>query len=185
MPHAVLTNKRLYMKFEFTGRHIAVTPALRAHVKEHFERSRFLLEDRPIKAHVIIEVEKGRHRSEIILKWRDKTLTAHTSMSDMYQSLSKTVEKLEKQVLKSKDKLIDKHHKGKKLGVAATSGKARKAASKIVAERAYRVRPMSPEDAVDALRADTKGFIVFRNAETMNVAVLYKRKNGDFGLISV
>lgn len=102
------------MKFEFTGRHIEVTPALRAHVKEQFERVRFLPDGKPSKAHVIIEVERERHRAEIILKWRDKTLAAHATMKDMYQSLSKAIDKLETQVLKKKNKLIDKHQQGRK-----------------------------------------------------------------------
>lgn len=173
------------MKFEFTGRHIEVTPALRAHVKEQFERVRYLLDGKPVKAHVIIEVEKGRHRSEIVLKWHDKTLTAHSAMSDMYQSLSKTVDKLEKQVLKSKNKLIDKHQKGKKAGaVRVAAPTPQKRGPKIVAHKAYRVKPMSPEDAALLLEGGANDFMLFTNTETKRLSLIYKRNDGDYGLIT-
>ncbi len=79
------------MNFEYTGRHIEVTPALRLHVENHFEKLGHLFEGNGgnNNAHVIIEVERGKHRSEIIVKWHDQVLTATTSVSDMYQSLSR------------------------------------------------------------------------------------------------
>lgn len=106
------------MKFEYTGRHIDVTDALRAHVESHFEKLSNIFDGdrRDTSAHVIIEiVERGRHHSEIILQWHDQTLTANTTNDDMYQSLSQTIDKIEKQALKLKSKIIDKHHKAKKV----------------------------------------------------------------------
>src|SRR5688572_15253740 len=102
------------MKFEYTGRHIDVTPALRTHVESHFARIAHLFNGKPIKTHVIIEVERGRHRSEIVLNWRNDVLTATTSNSDMYQSLSQTIAKIEKQALKLKNKVIDKSHRAER-----------------------------------------------------------------------
>ncbi len=108
------------MNFEFTGRHIEVTPALKAHVEDHFAKIEHLFDGKPAKAHVIIEVERGMHRSEIIINWRNEVLTANSSISDMYQSLSQTIEKIEKQARKLKDKVIDKSHKAIKASVIPT-----------------------------------------------------------------
>src|SRR4051812_27246194 len=102
------------MKLEFTGRHIDVTPALRTHVEEQFAKIDHLFDGKPAKAHVIIEVERGRHRSEIVLNWRNEALTANSTVADMYQSLSQTVNKIGRQAKKLKDKVIDKSHKAKK-----------------------------------------------------------------------
>ena len=88
------------MKFEYTGRHIEVTPALRSHVEEHFGRISDLFDGDHAKAHVIIEVERSRHRSEIIVNWRNEVLTATTVNDDMYQSLAK-------QLIKSKSRRAD------------------------------------------------------------------------------
>ncbi len=113
------------MKFEYTGRHIEVTPALKQHVEDHFARLGHLFDGQAINAHTIIEVEKGRHRAEIIVKWRNEVLTAVTVLDDMYQALSKTIDKIEKQALRIKTKVTDKHHNAQKLStVPGTTGEA-------------------------------------------------------------
>src|SRR4029079_3579340 len=104
------------MKIEYTGRHIEVTPALKAHVDEHFRRISHLFDGKATKAHVVIEVERNRHRSEIVVYWRNDVLTAATTLSDMYKSLSQAIAKIEKQALRLKDKVIDKSHRAKKVG---------------------------------------------------------------------
>ena len=86
------------------------TPALKNHVEEHFGKIEHLFDGRPPKVHVIIEVERGMHRSEAVLNWRNEVLTAETSVDDMYQSIAQTVGKIEKQARKLKDKVIDKAH---------------------------------------------------------------------------
>lgn len=108
------------MNFEFTGRHIEVTPALRAHVEEHFRRIEHLFDGKPAKAHVVIEVERGRHRSEIVMNWWNEVLTATSDDSDMYLSLSQTIDKIEKQARRLKEKVIDKSHRAIKSSVIAT-----------------------------------------------------------------
>ncbi len=108
------------MNFEFTGRHIDVTHALKTHVEDHFKKIDHLFDGKPAQAHVIIEVERGMHRSEIVINWRNEVLTAETSISDMYQSLSQTIDKIEKQARKLKDKVIDKSHKATKASVIPT-----------------------------------------------------------------
>src|SRR4030095_10882791 len=138
------------MKYEYTGRHIDVTPALRSHVEEHFGRISHLFNGSATKAHVIIEVERGRHRSEIIVNWRNEVLTATTSLSDMYQSLSQTIGKIEKQALRIKNKVIDKHHKAKKVGaVTANAAEVRPSpgGARIINARRYAVKPMTAEEA--------------------------------------
>ena len=174
------------MKFVYTGRHIEVTPALRSHVEEHFKRIDHLFDGRPSKAHVIIEVERGRHRSEIILKWRKEVLNATTTNSDMYQSLAQTVAKLEKQALKIKTKITDKNHKKAKAAIAAPRAEEAPASprrGRIINARRYAIKPMSDEEAVMMLDDGADSFLVFRNAGNQRVSVIYKRKDGNYGLI--
>ena len=112
------------MKTEFTGRHIDVTPALKAHVKAHFDRIDALFDGKPASAHVIIEVERGLHLSEIIVKWMSDVLTAKSSDTDMYKSLSLSIDKIEKQARRLKEKIIDKSHKATKAALIAPEVKA-------------------------------------------------------------
>jgi putative sigma-54 modulation protein len=174
------------MKFEYTGRHIEVTPALRAHVEDHFKRIEHVFGRKPIRAHVIIEVERGRHRSEIIVNWRNDVLTATTVNSDMYLSLSQTIDKIEKQALKLKNKVIDRSHRATKVSAVPqknTEIKPAPAVPRIINARGYNVKPVMPEEAALLLNGDGNNFLVFRNAETEKISVIFKRKDGNFGLI--
>lgn len=174
------------MKFEYTGRHIEVTPALKAHVEEHFERINHLFDGNHTKAHVIIEVERGRHRSEIIVRWRNDVLTATTSVNDMYQSLSQTIDKIEKQARRLKNKIIDKSHKAKKVSkIVADTVEVPPAPTmpRIRNVKRYAVKPMTAEEAALSLKDKKEQFLVFRNSENEKMSVIYKREDGDFGLI--
>ncbi len=176
------------MKFEYTGRHIEVTPALRAHVENHFEKLTHLFENNGSdnSAHVIIEVERGNHRSEIIVKWHDQVLTATTSVSDMYKSLSQTIDKIEKQALKLKNKIKDKHQKAIKVSTItppADDIKPADGAPEIVNSKNYPVKPMTAEEAILRLNDEENQFLVFRNSENERISVIYKRKDGNYGLI--
>jgi len=174
------------MKFEYSGRHIEVTPALRSHVEEHFKRIEHIFKNKPIKAHVIIEVERGRHRSEIVVNWRNDVLTATTRNSDMYKSLSQSIDKIEKQALKLKNKVIDRSHKAAKVGsVTQQAAELRPAPAdpRIISDRRYAVKPVMPEEAALMMNGKHNSFLVFRNAETERVSVIYKRDDGNFGLI--
>lgn len=99
------------MKIEFTGRHMDFTPALKAHAEEHFNKIENLFDSKPPRIHVTIEVERGMHRCEVVMNWRNDVFTAEASTADMYQSISQSVGKIEKQARKLKDKVIDKSHK--------------------------------------------------------------------------
>ncbi|HYJ91089.1 MAG TPA: ribosome-associated translation inhibitor RaiA [Pyrinomonadaceae bacterium] len=174
------------MKFEYTGRHIEVTPALRSHVEDHFGRIRQLFNGNSAKAHVIIGVERGRHRSEIIVNWRREVLTATTTENDMYQSLSQSIAKIEKQARKLKTKIIDKSHRAVKVGEATSrDGEVAPAprGPRIINARRYAIKPMSADEAALLLDEEENQFLVFRNAENERVAVIYKRKDGNYGLI--
>jgi putative sigma-54 modulation protein len=174
------------MKFEYTGRHIEVTPALRSHVEDHFKRIDHLFNGNPAKAHIIIEVERGRHRSEIIVNWRRDVLTATTSVPDMYKSLSQTISKIEKQALKLKNKIVDKSHRAEKVGEATSRGvevSPSPSSPRIINARRYAVKPMTADEAALVLDGDENQFLVFRNSENQRISVIYKRKDGNYGLV--
>ncbi len=173
------------MKFEYSGRHIEVTPALRSHCEGHFEKLKHLFEGSEVLAHIIIEVVRGSNRSEIVVRWRDKVISANTTDDDMYVSLSKTIEKIEKQILRMKAKVTDKHHKRPKLG--EVDGDAlpieEQTGPRILPVKNYVAKPMTAEEAVIHLDREANQFVVYRDAESERISVLYKRDDGDYGLI--
>ena len=103
------------MRFEYTGRHVEVTPALKEHVESHFGKISHLFGNEADRAHVTIEVEHGKHLSEVVVKWKHDILNARSSHEDMYQSISESINKVEKQALKAKNKIIDRSHRAQKL----------------------------------------------------------------------
>lgn len=174
------------MKFEYTGRHIDVTRALKDHVEEHFGRLSHLFDGDNAKAHVIIEVEKNRNRAEIVVNWRKEVLTANTTGDDMYKSLAQTIDKIEKQALKLKRKITDKRQKVKKVSTivpVADDVAPAPRAPRIIASNTYAVKPLTVDEAVLTLSDEENQFLVFRNADDEQVSVLYKRRDGNFGLI--
>jgi putative sigma-54 modulation protein len=175
------------MKFEYTGRHVVVTPAIRAHVEDQFRKLDYIFNDSTAKAHIIIDVEKNRHIGEVIAHWRDHTLTARDVNSDMYQALTRAINKVEKQAVKLKKKIIEGRKGGKRISALAPQPdgyiEATPSPARIVQARRYPVKPMTPEEAALRLSEDSNQFVVFRDAETNRVGVLYKRKDGNFGLI--
>ncbi len=173
------------MKFEYTGRHIEVTPAIRSHVEEHFDRIKHLFGKEDNHAHVIIEVERGQHRSEIVVKWRNQVLTATTTLDDMYQSLSQTIAKIERQALRLKNKIIDRSHKSKKVGEVAASDdtEPEPESPKIIPVKNYAAKPMTPNEAALQLDGAENHFFVYRDALNERVSVIYRRKDGNYGLI--
>ena len=182
------------MDFEYTGRHIDVTPALRAHVEEHFGKIGHLFENASTAhAHVIIDVVKNRHIAEILLHWREHTLTARDTNADMYQALTRCIDKIEKQAVRLKKKIIERRQDAAPLSALAPEPEpaddvdAAEApehrTGRIIAARRYKVKPMTAEEAVMSLAEDGDQFVVFRDSDTDRVSVLYKRKDGNYGLI--
>lgn len=176
------------MKFEYTGRHIEVTDAMRSHVEEHFDRINHLFDKEDNRAHITIEVENGKHRSEIVVKWRNQVLTAASTLEDMYQSLAQTIDKIEKQALKVKNKVIDRSHKAKKAGEVAPSAgeveiKPISNKPRIINTENFTAKPMTSEEAIILLDEDDNQFFVYRHSSNEKISVIYKREDGNYGLI--
>jgi putative sigma-54 modulation protein len=175
------------MKFEYTGRHMEVTPAIRAHVEDHFQKIDHIFNDTTASAHVILEVEKNRQIGEILVHWRDHTLTATDTNADMYQALTRAIAKIEKQALKLKKKIIDRKQGARRASSVAPEPDGQVEASptppRIIAARRYVVKPMTAEEAAMRLSDETDQFLVFRDADTDRLGVIYKRKDRNFGLI--
>jgi len=177
------------MKFEYTGRHVEVSPAIRRHVEDHFKKLDHIFNgDSALSTHVIIDVEKNRQIGEIVVSWRDHTLTAKDTNADMYMALTRAMAKIEKQAVKLKKKLIDRTQKsGKSVSRVAPQPDGHLEATprppRIVAARRYAVKPMTAEEAAMRLSGETDQFLVFRDADTSRLGVIYKRKDGNYGLI--
>ncbi len=176
------------MKVEITGRHIEITPAIQDYVLNRLHKFTRIFGE-AITFHVIIDVEKQRHTAEILLKTKLLDLTGKGQTADMYSSIIRAIEKLERQALKQKSKIIEtKRQRAKAQSLATKSGVGEKRAvargrrNGIQEEEAHK-KPMAVEEAVLELGQSDYPFVVFRNVESGAVNVLYRRKDGSLGLI--
>ena len=175
------------MKIEFTGRNFTLSPTIKKHTNEHFNKIESVLNG-AIKAHVILSVEKHhRHIAEVIVNWHDRALTGTAATDDMYVSVSQAIDRIRRQVLKVKGKIIDRKHHALATSVVAPSPgppvTPAAPAPRIIRSRRYSVKPMTPEEAMLHVEDAAEQFIVFRDSETDRVGVIYKRSDGNFGLI--
>ena len=175
------------MKLEYTGRNFTLTPAIKKHTNEHIDRIAPALNG-ALKAHVILSIEKHhRHIAEVVVNWHDHALTGKADTTDMYTSVSKAIERVRIQLVKIRGRIIDRKHHAVAVSETASAPLApvvpTAPAPRIIRSRRYSVKPMTPEEALLGIEKTTEQFIVFRDAETSRIGVIYKRKDGNFGLI--
>ena len=178
------------MKVEITGRHIEITPAIRTHIQKKLGKFTRILGD-DIIFHVVVGVEKERQNVEILLKSRFLELTGKGSSNDLYNSVILAIEKLERQALKQKGKMIEGKRQKAAREKSATSRvaaeeippRAAKRKTVTVREEALRKKPITIEEAVLELDNAEYPFVVFRNSESDEINVIYRRKNGSLRVI--
>jgi putative sigma-54 modulation protein len=172
------------MRLDITGRHVEVTPALRQLISTRLARLERVLNDAAVSAVVIVTKEKYRYLTEMVVHTRgDHVLRGQGEGSGWPLSLRQAAEKIEQQAHKLKGKW-DERKRGSAGSRVVTAPAAEPAAGRrIIRATRYAVKPMSLEDA--ALRVDggQDTFVVFRNSENDAVSILYRRKDGNLGLI--
>jgi putative sigma-54 modulation protein len=176
------------MRLDITGRHVEITPPLRQLIDRRLARLHRLLNDNALSALVILTKEKYRHRTEIVLHARgDHTLRGLGEGNAWQLSLRQAAERIEQQAQKLKSKWTERKREGASARQVAASAPERADSSggrRIIRATRYAVKPMSAEDAALRVESGDETFVVFRNAEHDDaVSILYRRSDGNFGLI--
>ena len=172
------------MKFIISGKNIDVTPRLRDQVISKLGKlERYFTPDTEII--VTLSVEKERQKIEVTIPVKGNIIRSEQVSNDMYVSIDLVEEVIERQLRKYKNKLVARHQEGGNFNQsfydvdeADTEDEV-----KIVRTKRFGIKPMYPEDACVQMELLGHDFYVFCNAETDEVNVVYKRKNGSFGLI--
>ena len=188
------------MRLELTGRHITVTPTIRRLVEQRLASTLRMLNDHAVSSQVVLTKEKSRVHAEVTLHARgEHFLHGEATGRDVDSALSSAVDKVDRQV----QRLKSRWSKGKRQGVSAAkaasavprpdragrafgSGRAARAEprkGRIVRARRYEVKPMSVDEAALEVVDGDGAFLVFRNAATDTINVLFRRSDGNLGLI--
>ncbi|MEW6662186.1 MAG: ribosome hibernation-promoting factor, HPF/YfiA family [Bacillota bacterium] len=165
------------------GKNIPITDSLRDYVEKRiFKMERFLGEIE--EAQATLSVEKDRHRVEVTIPLNGFLLRGEEETGDMYSSVDLVMDKLEKQVEKYKTKL-SKKVKGRNLAETVVSPViyGEEEEPQIIRTKRFAIKPMTVEEAVMQMNLIGHSFFVFSNAESEEVNVVYRRKDGHYGLI--
>ncbi|MEP6809976.1 MAG: ribosome-associated translation inhibitor RaiA [Chthoniobacterales bacterium] len=193
-----MQSANIHPPVKVTGRHLQITEAINDYVTKKIENLHL---DYPkiIEAHAILEVVKHRHSAEVILVCSNHiTIEACEETDDMYAAIDAVVDKVARQMRKYKTRLMKKHRPRKDIvhhleehvlesePVEMLDGADEEEGPHhaVVKSERYPVKPMFVDEAVLQMEMSTsRQFIVFLNARSSRMNVLYRRKGGEFGLI--
>ena len=173
------------MRITITGRNIELTQGLKDAVEDKLNKlEKYFTPETEV--YVTLSVEKERQKIEVTIPIKGHVIRSEQVSTDMYVSIDLVEEIIEKQLKKYRTRLTSK-----KLNAAenfkqefiAEAEEAEEEAVKIVRSKKFGMKPMYPEDACIQMELSGHDFFVFRNAETDEVNVVYKRKGNTYGLI--
>lgn len=172
------------MNFIISGRNIEVTAGLKAAVEQKLGKlEKYFTPETDII--VTLSVEKERQKIEVTIPVKGNIIRSEQESSDMYVSIDLVEEIIERQLRKYKTKLIAKHQGGHdfRQEFIDEDNVLDPEEIQIVRTKRFGIKPMFPEDACIQMELLGHSFYVFSNAETDEVNVVYRRKNGTYGLI--
>jgi putative sigma-54 modulation protein len=175
-----------------TGRHVSITEPIKEYAHQKMEHIH-LDYPRIIEAHVILDVEKHRHFAEMILHCNNHiTIEASHECDDMYAAIDGVVAKVAQQMRKYKTKILRnhrprgqdiKHIEEQVLHLEADFHQVEESEPSVLKTERYPVKPMFVDEAVLQIEMSSRQFVVFLNAKTDKMNILYRRPDGSFGLM--
>ena len=171
------------MKLNFTGKNMDVTEALKDVTNKKLGKlGKYFQED--IQGDVVFSTEKNRQIIEVTINLPGTILRAEESSDDMYVAIDKAIDVLERQIRKHKTKLHRRYNNGETIRFENIAPlEVEEEGPKIVKTKRFDMKPMSVEESILQMELLRHNFFVFLNAETDDLNVLYKRKDGNYGLI--
>lgn len=174
------------MRLVLTGRNLDVTPALRQLVTRRLAKLQRIMNDSLVSSQVVLSLKKFHHLSEVTVHARgDHVLHGVGDGASWQSSLKEAVEKIEQQATTVKGKWAERKRRSTraKSGTRAETTPEATDGQRVVRRRRYAVKPMSLEDAAAKVEGGKDPFLVFRNASTDAVNIVYRRTDGQVGLI--
>jgi len=171
------------MRIKFTGKNINLSDALKSYTEKRLSKLDKFLGDN-CEAQVVMSLEKGRHRIEVTIPLNGVILRGEEVDYDMYTSIDQVVDKLERQVKKYRTRLQKKTRR-ESLKDVPVAGEAteKEEIGQLVRTKKVELLPMSVEEAIMQMDLLGHSFFMFLNAESGNINVVYKRRDGNYGLI--
>jgi putative sigma-54 modulation protein len=171
------------MTIYFTARRANITPEIKRYCEKRLGSLEKVLGEKVV-ADLILSVEKYRHKVELKIKARKTVLYAVEETHEMLSSLALAFDSVEKRAKKERDKLRErKRRKNRRKEAFLLSPAAPEKEKQVIRSQNYSLKPMSLEEALDQFNLEKKEVFVFRKAGSERLTVLYRRKDGNYGLV--
>lgn len=179
------------MQISITGRHVDLNDGLRRHVERRIEALKRYF-DGVISAHVVLGVERARHIAEVTIHANQATLHAEDQTSDLYASIDGAIHRIETQLKKHKDRLHSHRTRSEQraenlhlnVGVLDAENVGELSAeARVIRSQKFAVKPMTIDEAALQMDLFDHDFLVFLNANTRKLNVIYRRRDNAYGLI--
>ncbi len=171
------------MELVIRGSKIKVTDAMKSYIEEKIGKLEKYLEDSAnIRATVVIKI-KGRNQIvEITIPLKSFILRSEESQEDFYAAVDKTVDKLERQIRKNKTRLMSKNAKTYDFSFSEIEDYEEETEN-IIKRKKVEVKPMDEEEAIIQMELLNHQFYMYKDSNTGSYSVVYKRKDGGYGII--
>ncbi len=173
------------MKYNIRGDKILVTGAIKDYVTEKLDKlNKYFEKPKEVVANVVIKVKGYDQTIEVTIPTTNFTIRNEESGEDLYASIDLVTDKIERQIRKNKTK-INKIEKdaAKKLNMVYIESEEESEDKKILRRKTLDTKPMDEEEAILQMEMLGHDFFIYKDRDTKNVCVLYKRKDGNYGLI--
>jgi len=171
------------MRIEIRGDKLKVTEGIKSYIEEKLGKlDQYFENPEERKAYVVVRVKNEEQIIEITIPTPKFTLRAETRNKDLYASIDLSIDKLERQIRKNKTKMRKKFKDILEYELLLQNEEEENTSS-VQKRKTIELKPMDEEEAVLQMELLDHDFFLFKNVETDSLAVLYKRKDGSYGII--
>ena len=175
------------MEITVTFRHTEPIESLRAYAEEKVSKIKKYL-DAPLEAHIVLTVEKFRHIADVTLSLNGTPIKAVEETGDMYSAIDQVMDKIENRVKKHISKIRNHRQEGARgepdeVADEVIEGAELAQDEPVIEVEKMEAKPMDPEEAGMQLNLLKQDFLVFRNAKSREINVIYNKGDGNLGLI--
>lgn len=175
------------MNISIRGDKLEITEAMKTYAKEKLQKlEKYIENPEKVDANIFVKVRKNTHKIEVTVPLKNFILRAEEEQTDFYAAIDVVIDKLERQIRKNKTRLGSKKIKESKEFVSDYIDNIdmdEEEVRKIVKRKTISVKPMDEEEAILQMELLGHQFYLFKNIETNNPTLVYKRKEGDYGII--
>lgn len=171
------------MEFIIRGDKIKITDAMKSHIEEKLGKlDKYLKNTDEVRAKVIVKSDKKNQRVEVTIPLKSYILRSEEGNADFYAAVDKTIDKLERQIRKNKTRLATK--KTNAIDFTIDAIEPVRGEKKITKRKTIEVKPMDEDEAILQMELLGHDFFMYHDSETGKAAVVYRRKDKDYGLIT-